>query len=646
MDHWDYSSIKDLDPAMTLGGLAAFGIIFENQEKSPFIEFAMRISAGNCRGTRKPSALAIQKILKATGNDFFTRMSREHGSGLQDAFMSQSFFLRGIEGSVNQSIDAAWKRFHAHDLVLRERAGFTVGNAIFFSRTLVNMIHSRTLKVPDVKPVRVNQRQFHDFGFFVRPERSIMDAWPPAIRFKMDDLSRAVPTAIRGRVRPFLDSVSLPLNDFPQNPSWSDDSPLHDRPIVRINGEYLLLIFANLFRGLSNRLHRVLIDDPRYWGTYGHSKGRVLEEWAADALRRALPSAQIFRNLKYSSRGREGEADIVLCIGEYALFAECTTKWIQPDSRRGVADAINYDLANSVGKCYRQARAAKLAFLAGDLALPAVQRPSKLIPVIVTDVLYPNLLLDVSWSHEKGSPLNGQYLKSLVEEGDYPYIVCIFDIEGLTAMADERTLVQFFAERIELSKLGTIISYDEPDYLRFYVKPDYEAFKSMLTRTNSVLNYVGSPELPARKSSLYLGILDAIGSETFAIADLRGSIGREAKRIAMETLYSVYCDWDEAGTHLVHDETEFWPLTESHHKQGKPCKLIAWEGFWDYVRGPKSPQQILRRIERRASKMGLRALLLYGYDLGPDILRKEQIQESEEDLSRFLQRQDIIKTSN
>jgi hypothetical protein len=643
VDHWDYDKIRNLDPVKTLGGLAAYAIMPENLEKMAFIEFATRIAAGNCRGIRTPKPGTLHNMLVNTGRDLFLRLPKDRANGLEEAFRSQSFFLRGIEGSVNQSIDASWKRFNVHDTILREKVGFTVGNGIFFCRTLVNMIHSRTESVEPPQRKHVGQRQFHDFGYFVRPEIRITDAWSGAVKFTQRDLERVVPPAIRDRTKPFLDSVSLTLESFERDPAPLEESPLHDRPVVKVGDNYLLLFFANLFRGLSSRFQGVLINDPRYWGSYGHKKGAVLEEWTAESLRRAFPSAQIFRNIKYRSNGKEGESDIILSFGEFLLFVECTTKWIQPDSRKGVAEAIRYDLAHSVEKCYRQGNAAKDAFLAGDLVPHLSAKPSRFITMIVTDTLYPNLLLDISESPSVGGPIHGAYLKNLVKEGDFPYIVNIFDLEALATMADEKVLTQFISERIELSRLARIISYDEPDYLRLFLKPDYQLFKEAVRRSNSVLHYVGSSELPTRKSPLFLAVLNAIGSEMFAIVDLKSSAGREAKRTALDVLYSTYCNWDEAFIHLVRDEREFRTLVETHYNSGSPCRLIAWEGFWDYSRGKERPWQILRQAEKLARSLNVGALIVFSHDRAMDALMQEEIEEAEDEMKRFQEMQKFIE---
>ena len=428
------------------------------------------------------------------------------------------------------------------------------------------------------------------------------------------------------------------LDDFPPAPDPYDESPLLDRPVVRIGDTYILPLLVNLFRGMSSRIHRALITDRRYRGPYGNSKGGVLEEWAAEALRRAFPSAIILRNLSYKTEGTEGEADIVLSFSEYLLFVECTTKWIQPQSNAGVVDAIHFDLAHSVAKCYRQARRARNAYLAGDLNLPLGAKPAKIICVVVTDTLYPNLVLEMSKEPGSELPRRGRFLRELVEEGDFPYIVSVFDIEALTEMVNERRLIEFIAERTELSKRGAILAFDEPDYLRFYLKPEYRSLSALFSRGSSVLNFVGSPELPVRKSPLLLSVFDAIGSGGFTIFDLRSAVGRRAEGVAMETLYSVYCGWDEAGAHLVHDLESFRLLLVKHRSAGKPCRAVAWGGFREFVRTKKEPSKVQMQIVELAVSNGLNALIAYSYDYGLESLFREQEEKGEAEMMAFLER--------
>src|SRR4029077_15339526 len=122
----------------------------------------------------------------------------------------------------------------------------------------------------------------------------------------------------------------------------------------------------------------------------------------------------IFRNVKYQGEKGEGESDIILKFGGTLLFVECTTKLIQPDSRKGDLAAVEYDLAHSITKCYEQAMRAKEAYQAGRLAIPTIELPATMIPVVVTDVLYPNLLVEISTEPFAQTPTHGRFLRGLV----------------------------------------------------------------------------------------------------------------------------------------------------------------------------------------------------------------------------------------
>lgn len=230
----------------------------------------------------------------------------------------------------------------------------------------------------------------------------------------------------------------------------------------------------------------------------------------------------------------------------------------------------------------------------------------------------------------------------MVKEEDFPYIVSVFDIEALTEMVDERELIMFIAERTEMSKRGRIIAFDEPDYLRFYLKPEFKLIKAMLSQDNSIFNYVGSPELPVRKPELLMDIFDQIGSESFAIFDLTGSIGRRAKVAVMEILYSVYCDWAAAGDHLVHSMIDFESLVKDHLRDGKPCKVVAWGGFREYIRNSKKPDDVLRQVGKLAVSYGLNVLLVYSYEHGLENILNEEQKRHENDVKRFLRRRQLL----
>ena len=637
----DYSFLRQYDPAQTLALIAAFSIIPENQDKIAFIELAARIAGGNCRGGSEPTLSAIHELISQTGRSMLGR-SLKLGGGLAGVFSSQSAFLRGVEGSNDQATEAAWKRFSAHDSVLKEKIGFTVANAIFFSRTLVNMVSARTIDTPPPRRTQISQEQFYDYSFFVEPDPDLAKTWGKAIQFGLKDLEECVPAAVRDRVAAFLGLVSTPIENCPQSPNPFEESPLLERPVFKVGDNHLATFQSYLFRGMSLRLHKTLISDSRYWGYYGDRKGKVLEEWTSEALRRAFPSATILRNIMYKGEKGSGEADIVLDFAGNLLFVECTTKWIQSDSKKGDLTAVKFDLAHSVSKCYEQAIRAKEAYLAGHLTLPIKQLPVKITLVVVTDVLFPNLLLEMTVETGAKSPTHGRFLKDLVAERDYPWIVSVFDIEALTAMVDERRLMEFVVERTEISKLGNMLAQDEPDYLRFFLKPEFQLYKKSLEKTNSILNYSGSPELPAKKSRLFLGILEAIGSEMSLIIEMKGLAGREGRAAALDTLYSVYCNWEEAMDHVVTNIGEFEKTLKKHKAAGNPCKAIAWEGFWEFVQDPRDRQSKMDKIREISESLGLRALIALSYDVGIEALLELQHAEGEEDVRRFVERKKFL----
>src|SRR5207245_1191627 len=112
-------------------------------------------------------------------------------------------------------------------------------------------------------------------------------------------------------------------------------------------------------------------------------------------------------------------------------------KWISPNSWEGNPNAIQYDLDKSIKKCFLQAKKAKEAYQNGTLKLPLSRNPTKFVTVIVTDESFPNLLLDV---------LKGNYLKSLVAGGTYPYIISARDLERVLRRVRARKFVDFVDE--------------------------------------------------------------------------------------------------------------------------------------------------------------------------------------------------------
>jgi len=621
-------SLRELDLSETVSTISAYKLQPENREKEAMIEFAMRLAAGYCRGLRRPTSAELQSFVQSVG-EFYKHYSIARTHPLEMIFTNYALFSNRVEGNLDQTIESLWKRFEKHDKFFEKKLGFNVANAIFFACGVLATITNRMRKTKPPKIKKLTKSEFYDFAFFVKPEDRIIRNWSKATRFSFEELMSIFPKHMRAKAKMYLKFVSIPFNSLPEIRDPLETNPLFGAPIIKLRNEYLIPTPYYLLHGLSSRLQETLCGDPKYSGRYGRDKGEMLEEWTSEELRLLFPSGKLFRRVRYKSANSEPDADIIVNYGEYLIFVECTTKGIPQASRKGMPVSIQDTLASSVRKCYLQALRAKRAFVEGRLKLKLDTKPSKLILMIVTDTLYPNLMSEFALARHFGID---SYLDHLIEDKEYPYIISIYDLESMRHVADGKTFMTFLLERLSMYEQPYFLAYDEFDYFILFSKPQYEEIKEKTIKAQVTLDYVAHLPSPVMKSRTFHVLLDTIGSDRFAILKIGEKYDKQYASIAFYLLYELYCTWDAVMKHFVFDAKGFNALMREYRNKGSKCRAVVWEGMYEYLKFCHEIDHKMdcREIERKLldGSIGneLNILITFPTDIYEEIRKKSEME--------------------
>jgi hypothetical protein len=544
-------------------------------------------------------------------------------------FTNYALFDNRVEGNLDQTVGSLWKRFHKYDTFLEKKLGFNVANAIFFASGLLSTITNRMKKTKPPKIKKINKSEYYDFAFFVKPNDGLIREWSKAIRFSFEELVSIFPKYLQTKAKRYLKFATIPFSSLPEIRDPLETNPLFSAPIIKFQKEYLIPTPYYLLHGLSSRLQQTLCEDPKYRGRYGKDKGEMLEEWTSDELRLLFRSGKLFRRVRYKVRYKstnsEPDADIIVNYGEYLIFVECTTKGIPQASRKGISISIQDTLASSVRKCYLQALRAKRAFVEGRLKLKLDIKPSKLILMIVTDTLYPNLLSEFALARRFEAD---SYLDHLIEDKEYPYIISIYDLESMRHVADEKTFMAFLLERLKMYEQPCLLAYDEFDYFILFSKPEYEEIKEKIIKAQVTLNYVAHLPSPVMKPRTFHVLLDTIGSDRFAILKIGDKYDKEYVSIAFYLLYELYCDWDTVMKHFVFHAKGFNALMNEYRKKGMKCRAVAWEGMYEHLKfchdigKDQDCREIERKLEDGSIGNELNVLITFPTDIYKEIRKK------------------------
>lgn len=621
-------NLRALDLLETVSMISAYKLRPENWQKEAIVEFALRLATSYCRGSRRPTSHELQSFLQKVG-EFYKHYSITSAHPLEMVFTNYALSDNRVKGNLDQTIESLWKRFQKHDTFLEKKLGFNVANAIFFASGVLSTITDRMKKTKPPKIKKINKSEYYDFTFFVKPESRIIRDWSKAIRFSLEELVSIFPRHLRTKAKAYLEFATISLSDLPEIHDPLQANPLFGAPIIKFQNEYLIPTPYCLLHGLSSRLQQILCEDPEYRGRYGKDKGEMLEEWTSEELRLLFRSGKLFRRVRYKSADSEPDADIIVNYGEYLIFAECTTKGIPQASRKGIPMSIQDTLASSVRKCYLQALRAKRAFVEGRLKLKLDTKPSKLILMIVTETLYPNLMSEFALTRRSEAD---SYLDHLIKDKEYPYIISIYDLESIRHIADEKTFMAFLLERLSMYEQPYFLAYDEFDYFILFSKPEYEEIKEEIIKAQVTLNYVAHLPSPVMKPLTFHALLDTIGSDRFAILKIGDKYDKKYASIAFCLLYELYCTWDAVMKHFVFDAKGFNALIGEYRNKGTKCRAVVWEGMYEYLKfcheigRDQDCKEIERKLEDGSIGNELNVLITLPTDIYEEIRKKSEME--------------------
>ena len=594
--HFPVAELRAWAPEPSVHAFSSYRARIENTEHDSMMIFAIRMAAGNCRGSTVPGQDEVHEVLRNIGA-FYMRYSRSHDP-LEETFAGKQLFNNRAETNNDQAVEAIWKRFEQHDAALERKLGLNVANAIYICSGLTSAVHHKMGGMTHPQPKKVTKKEYYDFQRFVRPTKEIADGWRKATTFTLPEILALFPEHLATKVEKCVRLLSAPFSAFPPIDDPLQRDFLFERPLVLFSDRYMIPVPHYLLYGLSRRLHEALSDDPQYRGQYHGKKGGILEEWSAEELRLMFGDAHIFRNTRYrDSSGKQVESDIIIGYEEFLIFVECTTKWVPAEAWSGNAVAIHQTMAASIKHCYGQALRAKRAYVDGRMPLKLGSSPTKLIIMVVTDSVYPNLMREFVQARRMHLET---YIDGMVEEREYPYIISIYDLETLGRIAGPKKFLDFVEERIEMYNRPVFEAQDEFDYFILYSKPEYAELKRKAAEVGMIVSYVAHETPPVFKSPMFYSCLDLLGSDRFGIIKLGKKYSKQVAYTGFGVLYELYNSW-EGDMHFAFSVEDYDKVIAHEAKLGRKCRALVWEGLWEYIRFQHAlgKQSEVAEIERK-----------------------------------------------
>ena len=258
----------------------------------------------------------------------------------------------------------------------------------------------------------------------------------------------------------FINAFSSVPGDINDNfNSIADYNAVISRPILAFGGgKYCIPIFPDLPKTLYESPYYWMIKDDQYRDTSLSNRGDATESITHDILVPIFGCERVFKGVKI----RKGKTDItdidVLAVsGNKAIIAQCKSKKLTIDSRRGDGNALRNDFTKAMQDAYDQAITSRRALINGDYSL---------------------------------SGADGAVI-SMPDEIDEVYILCVTGDHYPAAIAQARTYLRRQGEDLH----PILLSIFDLDLISHYLKDRYEFLYYLRQRSDHAIHFMADSEI-------------------------------------------------------------------------------------------------------------------------------------------------------
>lgn len=400
-----------------------------------------------------------------------------------------------------QYLEAAERAYTVHNDMLQDELGFTIQDAIWFVRELSQLYQERYQRMCDRFGETDRVARLAHGGFIRHLEQYDDDEEGMEAYLHSDDHEEAQQEMAKAQKRyqeskqdlwieketllehfsdneqkfeSFLDRMAVSLGSVPQDDFTFpyEHNPLHGRPIIEHDGEYIIPHFNALLQAVAETYYYDLIDLPDYGsqdehgGEFGSQWGDYVEEWAYECLLTIFPDTEVLVNPEYTAGGDRYETDLVILHEDTCIVIECKAKKLTLPTRRGDYQAIQDDVLNGIGDGHDQASRLIDHIQAGDVTELSTDNHTVTIDAGSIERYLPIILLREQYDWIATT----EYGTIAGIEDHLPYVASVYDLEVITeCLESSDRFVDYITKRIRLSQAQKLASPDELDYLGAYI---------------------------------------------------------------------------------------------------------------------------------------------------------------------------------
>lgn len=337
--------------------------------------------------------------------------------------------------------------------------------------------------------------------------------WGPVFTYSRDELE-----ALFGPlVTEALFRLSLrfgALADFEERHLYLG-SPIRQRPFIRLDEDHLFLPLPALLISFPFEMVEHLIgEDKSLAEAYASARTDYLEEAAEKIVRKAMPSATVYRSVSWhdASRGKTWENDVLAILGNHIFLFEAKSGKLKPASRRGGAASLRKNFTQLYVEPGQQAARLEKVLRArsGEVLRDKAGKP---LPIDLSKpVVVHSFGLCIEHLASMTSSRHHFEEMGLIKPGDpWSPILSIGDLRMIAAYLD--TEVSFFHYLTRRATIESVIQFlgDEQDLLSVYLTNGFQIDAESLKGTRVVFGMADAPVRGLKIPRDDRSVPDAIG---------------------------------------------------------------------------------------------------------------------------------------
>lgn len=312
-------------------------------------------------------------------------------------------------------------------------------------------------------------------------------------------------------------------------------SPIRQRPFIRLDDDLLFLPLPALLISFPFEMVEHLIgEDKPLAEAYASARTDYLEEAVEDIVRKAMPSASVYRAVSWHDDANDKiwENDVVAVFGNHIILFEAKSGKLKQASRRGGTASLRKNFKQLYVEPGRQAARLEMVLRArsGEVLRDKNGKP---LPIDLSNpvVVHSFAVCIEHFASMTSSRRLFEEMGLIKPEDPWSPILSIGDLRMISAYLD--TEVAFFHYLTRRATIESVIEFmgDEQDLLSVYLTNGFQIDSEALRGTRVVFGMADAPVRGLKTARENRGVPNAIGvqlpgSWQLIVNEIYGSCGR------------------------------------------------------------------------------------------------------------------------